>query len=139
MILGSSPVAQYWLQHFWLISQLSNRPFHEFWAKRSGDWRFFCCSETWNDGFWCPKLRNGWLVGFFSWVLNYTPTLISDVFFVVLYWFGGILGSVSIAEVPVSLSNHIGFTPWLLYSSTHHSPVGIIQLRTGWAQDDWLQ
>ena len=26
-----------------------------------------------------------------------------------------------------------------LYSSTHHSCAGITQLRTGWAQDDWIQ
>ena len=43
-------------------------------------------------------------------------------------WFGGILGSASRAEFPISLSNHAGFTPWLLYSSTHHSLEGFIQL-----------
>ena len=37
------------------------------------------------------------------------------------FWFGGILGSASRAEFPVSPSNHVGFTLWLLYSSTHHS------------------
>ena len=35
--------------------------------------------------------------------------------------FEGILGSASGAEFPVSLSNHVSFTPRLLYSSTHHS------------------
>ena len=29
------------------------------------------------------------------------------------------------------LSNHVGFTPWLLYSSTPHSPEGFILLETG--------
>ena len=43
------------------------------------------------------------------------------------------------AEFPVSLSNHVGFTPWLLYSSTHHSPEGFIHPETSWAQDAWLQ
>ena len=38
------------------------------------------------------------------------------------FWFGGTLGSASRAEFPVSLSNHVGFTPRLLYSRTHHSP-----------------
>ena len=53
--------------------------------------------------------------------------------------FEGILGSASGAEFPASLSNHVGFMP-LLYSSTHHhSPESIIDLRTGWAQDTWLQ
>ena len=33
--------------------------------------------------------------------------------------------------LPVSLSNHIGFLPWLAYRSPHHSPESIIQLRTG--------
>ena len=55
------------------------------------------------------------------------------------FWFVGILGSASRAEFPVSLSNHVGFTPRLLYSSTHHSPESIIQLRIGWAQDAWLR
>ena len=42
------------------------------------------------------------------------------IFFVCL--FGGILGSASRAEFPVSLGNLVGITPRLLYSSTHHSP-----------------
>ena len=41
---------------------------------------------------------------------------------------GGILGSVSRAEFPVSLSNHVGFTPRLLYSSTHHSPENVTSI-----------
>ena len=40
------------------------------------------------------------------------------------------------AEFPVSL---YWFTPELLYSSTHHSSKRIVELRTGWAQDVWLQ
>ena len=61
------------------------------------------------------------------------------------YWkgffflFGGILDSASRAEFPVSLSNHVGFTPRLLYCSTHHFPESFTQLKTGWAQDAWLQ
>ena len=55
------------------------------------------------------------------------------------FWFGGILGSSSRAKFPVSLSNHIGFTPRLLYSITHHSSESFILLKTGWAQDAWLQ
>ena len=43
--------------------------------------------------------------------------------------FGGILGSVSRAEFPVSLSNHAGFTPRLLYSSTHHSIWKLVELK----------
>ena len=46
-------------------------------------------------------------------------------------WFGGILGSASRAEFPVSLSNLVGFTPRLLYSSTHHSSESFILLKTG--------
>ena len=56
-----------------------------------------------------------------------------------LFWFGGILGSASMAEFPVSLSNHVGFMPRLLYSSTHHSPESFAHPKTGWAQDAWLQ
>ena len=55
------------------------------------------------------------------------------------FWFGGILGSASRAEFPVSLSNLVGFTPRLLYISTHHSSESFIPLKTGWAQDAWLQ
>ena len=29
--------------------------------------------------------------------------------------------------------------PWLLYSNTHHSPESFTHLKTGWAQDAWLQ
>ena len=58
-----------------------------------------------------------------------------DLFF----WFGGILGSASGAEFPVSLSNHIGFTPRLLYNSTPHSPESYTCLKTAWAQYVWLQ
>ena len=43
------------------------------------------------------------------------------------------------AEFPVSRSNPVCFTPWLLLSSTPHSPQGFTQLKTGWAQDAWLQ
>ena len=39
-------------------------------------------------------------------------------------------------EFPVS---HVGFTPSLLYSSTQHSPESFTHLKTGWAQDAWLQ
>ena len=46
-------------------------------------------------------------------------------------WFGGILGSALKAEFPVSLGNHVGFTPRLLYSSTHHSSESFILLKTG--------
>ena len=55
------------------------------------------------------------------------------------FWFGRILGSASRAEFPVSLSNHVGFTPRLLYSSTHDSSESFIVLKTGWAQEAWLQ
>ena len=44
------------------------------------------------------------------------------------FWFGGILGvSASRAEFPVSLSNHVGFTPRLVYSSipTPHEVLSI--------------
>ena len=54
-------------------------------------------------------------------------------------FFGGILGSASRDAFPVCLSNHVGITPWLLYSSTHHSPEGSIHPRAGRAQDAWLQ
>ena len=47
------------------------------------------------------------------------------------FWFGGILGSASRAGFPVSLSNHVGFTPRLLYSSTHHSPESFTHLKPG--------
>ena len=55
------------------------------------------------------------------------------------FFFEGSWGSASRAEFPVSLSNHVGFTPRLLYSSTHHSPESFTHLKTGWAQDAWLQ
>ena len=47
------------------------------------------------------------------------------------FWFGGILGSASGAEFPVSLSNHVDFTPRLLYSSAHHSPESFTHQKTG--------
>ena len=34
---------------------------------------------------------------------------------------------------------HDGFAPYLIYRGTLHFPQGIIQLKTGWAQDVWLQ
>ena len=46
------------------------------------------------------------------------------------FLFGGILGSASRAEFPVSLSNYVGFTPRLLYSSTHYSSESFIPLKT---------
>ena len=49
----------------------------------------------------------------------------------IFFWFGGILGSASRAEFPVSLSNHVGFTPRLLYSSTPNSPESFAHLETG--------
>ena len=55
------------------------------------------------------------------------------------FWFGGILGLVSRTEFHVSPSDHVGFMPRLLYSSTHHSSESFIHLTTGWAQDAWLQ
>ena len=51
---------------------------------------------------------------------------------ILTYGSGGILGSASRAEFPVSLSNHVGFTPRLLYSSTHHSP------RKFYPSENWL-
>ena len=54
-----------------------------------------------------------------------------------LVWRG--LGSASRAKYPVFLSNHVGFTPRLLYGSTHYSPESFTHLKTGWAQDAWLQ
>ena len=48
-------------------------------------------------------------------------------------------GSASVTGFSVSLSNHVGFTPWLLYKSTPHSPENFIHLKTVWAQDAWLQ
>ena len=47
------------------------------------------------------------------------------------FWFGRILGSASRAEFPVCLSNHVGFMPKLLYSSTHHSPESFTHLKSG--------
>ena len=45
---------------------------------------------------------------------------------------GGFLGSVSGLSSPASLSNNVGFMPRLRYSSsTHHSPEGFIQMKTG--------
>ena len=40
-------------------------------------------------------------------------------------------GAASRAEFPVPPSNHVGFTPRLLYSSTHHSPESFTHLKTG--------
>ena len=51
------------------------------------------------------------------------------VFFLSFFWFGGILGSTSRAKFPVSLSNHVGSTPRLPYSSTHHSPESFTHLK----------
>ena len=47
------------------------------------------------------------------------------------FWFGGVLGSASRAKFPVSPSNHFGFTPRLLYNSTHHYSECFIDLKTG--------
>ena len=60
-------------------------------------------------------------------LMHYTINMTFFFFF----WFGEILGSASRAEFPVSLSNHVGFTPRLLYSSTHHSPESFAHLKTG--------
>ena len=38
-------------------------------------------------------------------------------------------------QIPVPPSNHVGSTPGLLYSSTHHSSESFIHLMTGLAQD----
>ena len=35
------------------------------------------------------------------------------------------------ANFPISLSDHVGFTPRLLYSSTRHSPESVTHLKTG--------
>ena len=59
-------------------------------------------------------------------------------FFLFLVWRDSGV-SASRAEFPVSPSIHVGFTPRLLYSSTHHSSESFIHLKTGWAQDAWLQ
>ena len=80
------------------------------------------------------RVRNGlWLYRAYSEIccLVYTNRA--------FFWFGGILGSASRAKFPVSLSKHVGFTPRLLYSSTHHSSESFTHLQTGWAQDAWLQ
>ena len=61
---------------------------------------------------------------------------LSFFFFFCLVW--GILESASGADFPVSPSNHFGFTPRLLYSSTHHSSESFTHLEIGWAQDAWL-
>ena len=60
-------------------------------------------------------------------------------FFFFFFWFGEILGSALRAEFPISPSNHVGFTPRLLYSSTSHLEESFTHLKTDWAQDDWLQ
>ena len=49
------------------------------------------------------------------------------------------MGSASRARFPASLTNHVGFTHWLLYSSTPHSPECFLRLKIGRAQDAWLQ
>ena len=52
------------------------------------------------------------------------------------YWVDEcILGSVPFS---MFLSNHDGFTPWLLEGSTHKAAEGIIQVETGWAQGAFL-
>ena len=50
----------------------------------------------------------------------------------------GILSGVSLL-VKMSLSNRLDFTPWLLYSSTHHFPEDFIQLKTAGYEDAWTQ
>ena len=67
------------------------------------------------------------------------PWNLPDRKFRIFFWFGGIPESASGTEFPVSLCNHLGFITWLLYSSTPHSPENILLLRTGWAQNAWLQ
>ena len=69
----------------------------------------------------------------FAWEI----TLICEEFY--RFWFGGILGLDSMTEFPVSLSIHVGFTSWLLYSSTHRSLEGFFRLEASWVQDGWLQ
>ena len=60
--------------------------------------------------------------------IKYTLSMTLDSF---CFCFGGTLGSASGAEFPVSLSNHAGFKPRLLYSSTCHSPESLTHLKTG--------
>ena len=87
-----------------------------------------------------PKKLNGWTAGMMSGLREAMTRAGSDPETKVavltgnmrhFFWFGGILGSASRAEFPVSLSNHVGFTPRLLYSSTHHSPESLTHLETG--------
>ena len=60
-------------------------------------------------------------------VLNKGIQLLSNILFFLEGFWGQPLG----AEFPVSPSNHLGFTPRLLYSSTHHSSESFIPLKTG--------
>ena len=56
--------------------------------------------------------------------------------FPIFFFFFGLEG---FRGQPLGPSNHVGFTPRLLYSRTHHSPESFTHLKTGWAQDAWLQ
>ena len=83
---------------------------------------------------------------YYSWFMIFCKSSFDDFFpqsildlFPSFFLFGGILGSASGAEFPVSLSNQVGFMPRLFYNSTHHSPESFTHLETGWAQDAWPQ
>ena len=73
-----------------------------------------------------------------SYVPNKSIVFYTVLSFPLFYGFEGFLVSI-LAELPVSLSNHVGFTPWLTYVIPPLSPEGFIQLKTGWTQDAWLQ
>ena len=48
-------------------------------------------------------------------VVNFSSySLVYRFIYIYIFWFGGILGSASRPEFPVSLSNHVGSTPRLL-------------------------
>ena len=62
----------------------------------------------------------------------YSSILLKGTSFFLFFWFGGILGSASGAEFPVSLSNLVGFTPGVLQQ---HSPL----TRKLYPSENWLR
>ena len=57
--------------------------------------------------------------------------LVRHIITVFLFW--RTLESTPRQNFPMSLRNHVGFTPWLLFSTARHSPEGFTQLKTCWA------
>ena len=106
-----SKINKYW----WLLINVLGR-------KKIRSWQFVYCASS------EPRFSDFFYDGFFSFF-----------FFLFFFLVWRDLGVSLKGRISRALSNHIGFRPRLLYSSTHHSPESFIPIKTDWAQHAWLQ